>query len=85
MLKPLNDYVVLSFEKEVNETKSGILLSTETKDDQSFGVVEAVGPKVNDLKKGDKVIYKSYSGTKTTLNDVEYLIIKEENILAIFN
>lgn len=84
MLKPLNDYVVLSFEKEKNTTESGIILSTDNKDDKTFGIVIAVGPKVEGLKADDKVIYKTYSGTKTKVNETEYLIIKQEDILAIY-
>ena len=84
MLKPLNDYVVLSFEKEEEKTKSGIILSTEEKNNQSFGLVVAVGPKVETLKSNDKVIYQTYSGTKTKVDGKEYLLIKQENILAIY-
>ncbi|MBN3489934.1 co-chaperone GroES [Acholeplasma equirhinis] len=84
MLKPLNDYVVLSFEKEEEKTKSGIILSTEEKNNQSFGVVVAVGPKVDNLKTNDKVIYQTYSGTKTKVDGKEYLLIKQEHILAIY-
>lgn len=84
MLKPLNEYVILTFEKEEETTKSGIILSTKEKDKQSIGIVVAVGPKVETLKPNDKVIYQTYSGTKTTIDDKEYLIIKQEHILAIY-
>jgi chaperonin GroES len=84
MLKPLNEYVVLSFEKEETKTESGIILTTESKDKQAIGRVIAVGPKVHELKPNDKVIYQTYSGTKTKIDNEEYLIIKQENILAIY-
>ncbi len=84
MLKPLGEYVVLSFEKEEDKTVSGIIISTSEKDKPSMGKVVAVGPKVETLKKDDKVIYESYSGTKTKVEGTEYLIIKQENILAIY-
>ena len=84
MLKPLSEYVVLSQVKQENKTESGIILSTTEKDKPSIAIVEAVGPKVKDLMIGNKVVYQTYSGTKVKLNDHEYLIIKQENILAIY-
>ena len=83
MLKPLNEYVVLSFEKEETKTESGIIISTLDKDKPSIGKVVAVGPKVETIKPNDKVIYQTYSGTKTKYDGNDYLIIKQENILAI--
>ena len=84
MLKPLSDHVILSYIKEEEKTASGIILTTEVKDKQSMGKVVAIGPKVEDIKVDDKVVYQSYSGTKTKFNDEEYLIIKAEDILAIY-
>lgn len=84
MLKPLNEYVILSFVKEETKTESGIILTTSDKEKPSFGLVEAIGPKVEEIKVGDKVIYQTYSGTKTKIDGKEYLIIKQENILAIY-
>lgn len=83
MLKPLEDFVVLSFEKEEKTTKSGIILTTEEKDKPAMGKVLAVGPKVEHLQKGDEVIYQSYAGTKVKFEGIEYLIIQAKNILAI--
>lgn len=83
MLKPLEDYVVLSFEKEEKTTKSGIILTTEEKDKPVMGKVLALGPKVESMKLNDHVIYQSYSGTKVKLDNQEYLIIQAKNILAI--
>lgn len=93
MLKPLHDYVVLEKVKEEEKTQSGIILTTkEAKDEPSHGIVVAVGSgKVNDngevtpidLKEGQHVIYKKYSGTEVKDSGKEYLIIKAEDILAI--
>jgi len=82
MLKPLEDFVALTLEKEENTTASGIILTSEAKDKQAVGKVVAVGPKVEDLKEGDKVIYQTYSGTKVELEQQEYLLIQVKNILA---
>ncbi|MBR0214308.1 MAG: co-chaperone GroES [Solobacterium sp.] len=92
MLKPLNYYVVLEKVKEEVKTKSGIILTTgEAKEAPSMGLVVAVGPgKVEDgklvktdLKEGQKVIYKKYSGTEVTYDKKDYLLIRAEEILAI--
>jgi chaperonin GroES len=93
MLKPLHDYVVLEKVKEEEKTESGIILTTkEAKDEPSHGVVVAVGPgktddKGNviaiDLKKGQQVIYKKYSGTDVKDDRKDYLLIKAEDILAV--
>lgn len=83
MLKPLEDYVVLTAQKEERTTKSGIILTTEDKDRPAIGKVLAVGPKVENLKEHDLVIYQSYSGTKVKLDGEEYLIIQAKNILAL--
>jgi chaperonin GroES len=83
MLKPLEDYVVLRFEKEEKKTESGIILTTDDKEKPAIGKVLSVGPKVENLKKDDKVIYQTYSGTKVKYEGTEYLLIQAKNILAI--
>lgn len=82
MLKPLADYVVLTLEKEEQKTASGIILTSEDKDKQAVANVLAVGPKVEELKIDDRVIYESYSGTKVKLDGKEYLVIQAKHILA---
>ena len=82
MLKPLEDFVVLVLEKEEKKTESGIILTTEEKDKPAIGKVLSVGPKVENLKTNDLVIYQSYSGTKVKLENQEYLIVQAKNILA---
>ena len=44
--------------------------------------MEAVGPDVKDVKKGDKIIFKEYSTTEVEYEDEKYIIVKEEDILA---
>ena len=83
MLKPLEDYVVLSFEKEEKKTESGIILTTDDKEKPAIGKVLSVGPKVETLKKDDKIIYQTYSGTKIKYDETEYLVIQAKHILAI--
>lgn len=80
-LKPLQDRVVAKKEEPQTMTKSGILLG-EAKEAPSYAVVEAVGPEVKTVKKGDKIVYKQYSTTEVKLDETEYIILKEEDILA---
>jgi len=91
MLKPLYDNVVLEKEEVENKTSSGIILNAADKDQPSIAKVVAVGDgKLTDGKKvplqvkvNDRVVYKEYSATKIEYESKEYLIISEENILAV--
>lgn len=80
-LKPLKDRVVAVVEKPLEKTKSGILLG-EAKEKPAFAVVESVGPDVTTVKKGEKIIYKEYSTTEIKIDEKDYIILKEEDILA---
>ena len=91
MLKPLHDNVVLHVKKTENKTASGIFLSEDSKEQPSYATVVAVGEgavvdgrKVPvSVKVGDKAVFKKYSTTEVKLEDEEYLIISEKDILAI--
>ena len=80
-IKPLNHNVVTKKEEAITKTASGILLG-EAKETPAYAVVEAVGPEVKSIKKGDKVIFKEYAGTNIKVDDTEYIIVKDEDILA---
>lgn len=80
-LKPLQDRVVALKEEPQTMTKSGILLG-EAKEHPSYAVVESVGPDVKHVKKGDKIVYKQYSTTEVKLDDKDYIIIEEKDVLA---
>lgn len=80
-LKPLQDRVVAVKEEPMETTKSGILLGT-AKEAPAYAVVESVGPDVKTVKKGDKIIYKNYSTTDVKIDDKDYIIVKEEDVLA---
>lgn len=82
MLKPFENYVVLTLEKEERTTQSGIILTSEEKEKSAVGKVVAIGPKVESIKVNDRVIYQSYSGTKVKLEGTEYLVIESKNIMA---
>lgn len=81
-IKPLADRVVATREEAATQTASGLYLPDTAKEKPVLAVVQEVGPDVKNLKKGDKIVYKEYSTTEIKINDVEYLIIKEEDVLA---
>ena len=72
-------------EEKENKTASGIVLSTEKKEVPSIANVIAVGDEcTSSLKENDRVIYKEYSGTKVTVEDQDYIVIDEKDIIAKF-
>ncbi len=81
-LKPLQDRVVAIKEEPMKATKSGILLG-EAQEKPAYAVVESVGPEVKVVKKGDKIVYKQYSTTEVEIDEREYIILKEEDVLAV--
>jgi chaperonin GroES len=81
-INPLADRVVATREEAATQTASGLYLPDTAKEKPVLAIVQAVGPDVKNLKKGDKIVYKEYSTTEIKVNDVEYLIIKEEDVLA---
>ena len=90
-LTPLADRVVLKMTEAEETTKGGIILAGAAKEKPEVAEVLAVGPGgmvdgkevVMTVKVGDKVITDKYAGTKVTLEDVEYIIVKQADILAI--
>ena len=91
-LRPLGDRVVVKPVEREEKTKSGIVLPDTAKEKPQEGIVEAVGTgrildngqKVPmELKVGDKVLYAKYAGNEFKLDDIEYLIISEKDVLAI--
>ena len=90
-LKPLGDRVVLQHQKAEEKTKSGIILPDSAKEQPQEAVVVAVGPgkevdgkKIEmQVKEGDKVIYSEYAGTEVELDDKKYIIVGQDDIIAI--
>lgn len=88
-IKPLKENVLIIPEKKVdkNKTESGIFLpesSVNEGDRSQIGKVVAVGDNESlKIKKGQRVIYNKYSGTEVVMEGIEYLIVKNEDILAV--
>ncbi|OYW84699.1 hypothetical protein B7Z17_03680 [Candidatus Saccharibacteria bacterium 32-49-10] len=81
-IKPLADRVVAVREEAKTQTASGIYLPDNAKEKPVLAVVKAVGADVKHVKEGDKIIYKEYSTTELKIDGTEYLVVKEEDILA---
>ena len=90
-LVPLGDRVVLKQLEAEETTKSGIVLPGQSKEKPQQAEVIAVGPGGTvdgkeikmEVKVGDKVIYSKYAGTEVKLDDEEYIIVKQSDVLAI--
>ena len=92
MLKPLGNRVIIQKSEQEQTTKSGIVLTDSAKEKSNEGTIIAVGagrilkdrsrvaPEVNE---GDKVVFQQYAGTEVKRGDETYLIVNEEDILAI--
>jgi chaperonin GroES len=92
MLKPRGDHVLVKPLSKEEKTRGGIILPDTAKEKPQAGEVIAVGPgrmldngtRVQpEVKTGDKVIYAKYGGMEIKLEDDEYLILRETDILAI--
>lgn len=81
-IKPLADRVVAVREAAPEKTASGLYLPDNAKEKPVMAKVEAVGPEVKTLKVGDRIIYKEYSTTELKIDGTEYLLVKEEDVLA---
>ena len=92
MIKPVADRVLIKMKEEEETTKSGIILSNGAKEKPQIAEVIEVGPGITYIegkkvemyiKKGDRVIVSKYSGTEVKYEGEDYLIVKQDDILAI--
>ncbi len=91
-IRPLNDRILVKRLEAESKTKGGIVLPETAKEKPKKGEVIAVGPgkvlengkrQSLELKKGDKIIFESYAGTEIKIEDEEYLLMKEDDVLGI--
>lgn len=92
MIKPLGDRVVIELVAQEEKTASGIVLPDSAKEKPQEGKVVAVGSgRLNDkgekvaleVSEGDRIIFSKYAGTEVKYDNTEYLILREDDILAI--
>ncbi len=91
-LRPLNDRVIVTRKDAETKTASGIIIPDSAKEKPQEGVVIAVGNGIKredgsvtalDVKVNDKVLFGKYAGTEIKLDGEEYLMMKEDDILAV--
>ena len=90
-LKPLGDKVVLKQKEAEEKTQSGIILPDSAQEKPQEAIVIAVGPGKEEngkktemqVKEGDTVIYSKYAGTEVKLDEDEYIIVSEDEIIAV--
>ena len=83
-LQPLADYVVTQADEAATKTASGFYLPDPAVTDKpKIATIVAVGVDVKRVKVGDRVVYKSYSTTDVKVEKQEYMLVKEEDILAV--
>ncbi|MBQ3415811.1 MAG: co-chaperone GroES [Clostridia bacterium] len=91
MIKPLADRVLIKMEEGEETTKSGIILTSSAQEKPQIAKVIEIGPgKLVDGKiepvnvsKGDRIIVSKYSGTEVKYEGEDYIIVKQEDILAV--
>ena len=91
MIKPLGDRVLIKMKEAEETTKSGIILTTGSKEKPQIAEVVEVGPgekvdgKIQEMyvKKGDNVYVSKYAGTEVNYEGQDYIIVKQDDILAI--
>ena len=91
-IRPLNDRILVKRLEEEEKTKGGIIIPDSAKEKPAEGEIIAVGPgKTNDkgdrvpveVKAGDRVLFSKYGGTDVKLDGVDYLIMREDDILGV--
>ncbi len=91
MIKPLGSRVLIKMKEGEETTKSGIILSGAAQEKPQVAEVIEVGPgevidgkaETMNVKKGDNIIVSEYAGTKVKYEGEEYIIVKQDDILAI--
>ncbi len=83
MIKPVKKYLLLEKVKIENISKSGIILSESKSDEKNVALVIDVGEDVTEIKKGNKVIFESYKTKNISHEQQDYLILSEDDVLAI--
>ena len=90
MIKPLSDRVLVKMKESEETTKSGIILASTAKEKPQIAEVIEVGPgrmvdgkrEEMTVKKGDNVVVSKYTGTEVKYEGEDYIILREEDILA---
>ena len=82
-LTPLDDRIVAIREEAATKTATGLYLPADKKEKSQIAKVVAVGKNVEEVKVDDRIVVREYSTTDIKVDGVEYIIVKEEDVLAI--
>ncbi|MCY4586800.1 MAG: co-chaperone GroES [Bryobacterales bacterium] len=91
-LRPLHDRILITRVEQAEPKKGSIIIPDSAKEKPSEGIVVAVGAGKRlddgtviapDVKAGDHILFGKYSGSEVTVDDTEYLILREDEILAV--
>lgn len=82
--RPLGDRVFVTYTEELERTAGGIYVPDSAREKPQRGTIEAAGPDVENVKVGDQILFDKYSGTKIKIDNDDCLILKEEDILGVF-
>ena len=82
--KPLKERVFVRYNEEDEKSAGGLFIPDTAKEKPQRGTVEAVGSEVKEVKVGETILFDKYSGSKIVVDGIDYLILKEEDILGIF-
>ncbi|MBN2260120.1 MAG: co-chaperone GroES [Clostridiales bacterium] len=82
-LKPLGKRVVIKRIEAVEKTKSGIVLSNQSKEQPQIATVIAVANDDMEVKVGDRVVFSKFSGTDIKIEGEEFTVIEEDSLLAV--
>ena len=81
-IEPLGEMVLIELEQAAEKTASGFMLPEAAREKMNEGTVVAAGPDSENVKSGDRVVYKKYAGTELTWEDRDYLLVKSEDLQA---
>ena len=93
-IRPLNNRILVKRMEEESTTKGGIIIPDTAKEKPQKGTVVAVGPGRRDdkgvrvpieVREGDSVLFSKYAGSEITIDGVEHVFMKEDDILGILN
>jgi len=93
-IRPLNNRILVKRMEEESTTKGGIIIPDTAKEKPQKGTVVAVGPGRRDdkgvripieVREGDSVLFSKYAGSEITIDSVEHVFMKEDDILGILN
>jgi chaperonin GroES len=82
-LQPLADRIVATPVEAASKTAGGLLLPDTAKEKPQAAQVTAVGKDVKEVKVGDQILHSEYGPNRVKIDDQEYLLMKEEDVLAI--